>query len=427
MTNQNLLRQKIILNQYLQKFNTLDKKLKVYIGLLVFMLLGIVYIEVTKPKEINWFPSYHATHKIPYGTYVLHQEMKSLFTDKNIKDVYQAPYLFLKDSTNKGTYFFVDGVLNFDKAEFNELLNFVDKGNDVFIATNGVNIDTLQVKSKRLTTAAFQEKAYQKLVNKNLNTNEFYFDRAFPKAYFSEIDTLKTTVLGELIIKNENDSIVAKKPNFIKVNHGKGNFYLHTFPQAFTNYNMLLNDNHQYVSGVLSYLNTKKSTSSTSFTNQTILWDAYYKTGKSKITSPMHYILSSKSLKWSYYIALIGVLFFVIFKGKRNQRFIPIVTPLKNQTLAFTRTIANMYYEKSEHKNIAEHKINYFLEYIRIKFRISTLQIDDAFYTNLSNRSGVSKEKTVELFTMIAKIQSKNNLSKEELIALNKAIETFKA
>lgn len=414
------------------KFNKLDKKLKVYIGLLVFILLGIVYIESIKPKEINWFPSYDAKHKIPYGTYVLHKQMPALFADKKVRDVYQSPYLFLKDSTNKGTYFFVDGKLNFGKEEFNELLKFVETGNDVFIATNGIHIDTLNVKTKQLSTTAFEEKAYQKLVNKNLNTNEYHFDRDFSKAYFSKIDTLKTTVLGELLIRNEKDSVVSRKPNFIKTKFGKGTFYLHTFPQAFTNYNMLLDTNYTYVASVLSYLNVNKKNSSSgqnsgTSNKATILWDAYYKTGKSGISSPMHYILSSKHLKWAYYIALIGVLFFVIFKGKRNQRLIPVITPLKNQTLAFTRTIANMYYEKSDHKNIATHKINYFLEYIRITHRLSTLKIDASFYEKLASRSGNSLEKVEKLFIKIDSINAKDKISQEELIALNKAIEEFKA
>jgi len=388
----------------------------------VFIILSIVYIESIKPKEINWFPSYAAKHKIPYGTYILRNELPSLFSNKKVKEIHQSPYLFLKDSTNKGTYFFVDAKLDFGKDEFNELLLFVDRGNDVFISTNGVHIDTLNLKTKQLSTTAFEENAYQKLVNKNLDKKEYHYDRDFSKAYFSKIDTLKTTVLGELIIKNEKDSIVSRKPNFIKTKNGKGYFYLHTFPQAFTNYNMLLNNNYEYVASVLSYLNNTSPSS-----NNTILWDAYYKTGKSRISSPMYYILSSKHLKWAYYIALIGVLFFVIFKGKRNQRFIPVITPLKNQTLAFTRTIANMYYEKSDHKNIAAHKINYFLEYIRTNHRLSTLKIDTLFYNKLASRSSNSIEMVEELFKRIDNINAKNSISQDELIALNKAIETFKA
>ncbi len=411
----------------------MDKKLKIYIGLLLFILLGIVYVESIKPKEINWFPSYAAKDKIPYGTYILHKEMSSLFDEENVRDVYENPYLFLKDSTNRGTYFFVDNALNFGEDEFNKLLSFVKRGNNVFIATNGVHIDELNIKTKSFNSTSFEEKFYQKMSNPSFKDKEYHFDRDFSNLYFSKIDTLKTTVLGELLIKDGNDSIIGTKPNFIKNSYGEGNFYLHTFPEAFTNYNMLLDTNYEYVANVLSYLNknnSKKEKASGGVdsvgSDAIILWDTYYKTGKSRITSPMHYILSSKHLKWAYYIALIGVLFFIIFKGKRNQRFIPVVTPLKNQSLAFTRTIANMYYEKSDHKNIAAHKINYFLEYIRTHYRLSTLKIDAIFYENLASRSGNSLEEVKKIFKQIAVVESKEKITQEELIALNKTIEEFK-
>lgn len=394
----------------------MDKKVKIYIAILILVGLGIVFLEGSKPKQINWFPSYAAKHKIPYGTYVLRTELNTLFPEK-IEDVRLQPYLFLKDTTQRGSYLFINNYINIGKEELDELLEFTERGNDVFIASSGMDIDTLQVHTKGAYTSAFEENTYQKLVNPAFRNKEFVFDREFGKDYFTEVDTLQTTVLGELIIKDENDSIVKRTPNFIKVKHGKGNFYLHTFPEAFTNYNMLLDDNNEYVSSVLSYLNDE----------ETVYWDAYYKTGKSRFTSPMQYLLSTDSLKWAYYIGLIGVLFFIIFKGKRNQRIIPVITPLKNQTLAFTRTIANMYYEKSEHKNIAQHKIDYFLEYIRTQYRMSTLNINEDFYANLASRSGNTLEDVKALFTNIASIQQKEHITKEELIALNKAIEAFKA
>lgn len=397
----------------------MDKKTKTYIGLLLFIILSLVYIETNKPKKINWFPSYSAKHKIPYGTYILRNEIPTLFDKIKVIDIYKSPYLFLKDSTINGNYFFVDNNLNFGKEEFNELLKFVEKGNNVFISTNGANIDTLNAKTKNYNSTEFEEVYYHQIKNRNLNNEEYYFDRDFDKLYFSKIDTANTTVLGELIVKNNKDSIISSLPNFIKTKHDKGSFYLHTFPEAFTNYNILLENNHQYVSSALSYLNNDTI-------NQKIYWDCYYKKGKSKITSPMYYILNSKYLKWAYYVALIGVLFFILFKGKRKQRVIPVITPLQNQSLAFTRTISNMYYEKSEHKNIADHKINYFFEHIRLSYRLSTLKIDNDFYKNLASRSNNSFDRVKSLFNKIEKIKNKKNISSEELLSLNKVIEEFK-
>jgi len=380
------------------------------------MFALIVFMEVNKKEPINWFPSYAAHHKIPYGTYVLTEEVKELFKDTEIRRINQPPYQFLQDTTQYGTYFFVDGAINFGKEEFNELLKFVARGNDVFMSTNGATIDTLNLETKQLTTNAFNERSFYKLLNRNLDTTAYEFDKDNSKIVFSEIDTLKTTILGKLIIKNDDSVEEASGVNFIKYKHGKGQFYFHTLPLAFTNYVVLKDNNHQYVASVLSYIDESKP----------IFYDGYYKTGKTKITSPMHYILSSDNLRWAYYTALIGVLFFVVFKGKRTQRIIPIITPLKNQTLAFTRTIANMYFEKSEHKNIAEHKINYFLEYIRTQLHVPTTSINDEFYNFVALRSGNTLEDAQQLFKVIETIQNSQAISKEQLISLNTLIEKFK-
>ncbi len=93
----------------------------------------------------------------------------------------------------------------------------------------------------------------------------------------------------------------------------------------------------------------------------------------------MYIFLNRKELKWAYYIALIGCLLYILFEGKRKQRAIAVITPLKNQTLSFVRTIANMYYEKGESTEIAQHKIDYFLEYIRTRFYLQTIKRKEEF------------------------------------------------
>lgn len=389
---------------------------KIYLGLFALLMISIIYMESVKPKPINWFPSYVSKHKIPYGTYVLRNELKSIFPVTKIDEIKIPPYVFLQDSTKQGTYMFIDNAINFGEDEFNELLQFVKRGNDVFISTHGVQIDTLGLETEHLSSTALDEIPFFKLMNKNLSTKEFNFDRDFTNTSFTEIDTLTTIVLGKTGYVDKNENRVAEGINFVKQPYGKGNLYLHTFPEAFTNYFILKSSNNQYTASVLSYLDDTKP----------IFWDTYYKTGKSSISSPMHYLLSSKSLKWAYYIALIGILFFVIFEGKRKQRYIPIITPLKNQTLTFTRTIANMYYEKSEHKNIAEHKISYLLEYIRTKLHVPTVTINDQFYTFVASRSSFEKEKIITLFKHIDQVHLKNTITKEELIKLNTLIEEFK-
>ncbi|WP_372794892.1 DUF4350 domain-containing protein [Lutibacter sp.] len=394
----------------------MDTKSKIYIGAFLVLIFGFIYLESIKKQPINWFPSYVAKHKIPYGTFVLREELSNLFPSNEIKNIKIPPYIYLEDTTQVGTYFFVDEALNFGNAEFLRLMKFVERGNDVFISTHGINIDTLNFETKPLVSKNLEEKVFFKLKNKVFKGKEYTFDRPFTNQVFTKIDTLNTTILGITGYVNSNNERTEEGINFVKYSFGKGNFYFHTFPELFTNYTILKSPNQQNTANVLSYLRD----------DLPILWDSYYKTGKSKITSPIYYLLSSKYLKWAYYMVLIGVLIFVIFEGKRKQRNIPILTPLKNQTVAFTRTIANMYFEKQEHKNIAEHKISYFLEFIRTKLHIPTTIIDITFYEYVASRSGNSYESVEELFQFCDQIHLKNQITKEELITLNKMIENFK-
>ncbi|WP_298367134.1 DUF4350 domain-containing protein [uncultured Lutibacter sp.] len=394
----------------------MDKRSKIYIVALVLLILGFLYLESTKKQPVNWFPSYTAKHKIPYGTYILKKELKTLFPKTEVSSVNIPPYIFLQDTSLVGTYFFVDEKLNFGDDEFLRLMNFVNRGNDVFISTHGMNIDTLNFETERLISKNLDEKLFFKLLNTSFKGKEYSFKRPLVNQVFTKIDTINTTVLGISGYVNENEERTEEGVNFVKFKYGKGNFYLHTFPEVFTNYSILSENNHQHAANILSYLRE----------DIPILWDSYYKTGKSKITSPIKYLLSSKHLKWAYYMALIGILLFVIFEGKRKQRSIPIITPLKNQTVAFTQTIANMYFEKQEHKNIAEHKISYLLEFVRTKLHIPTTTIDDNFYNYVALRSGNELKEVEKLFKFCDVIHLKNEISSDELIQLNKMIEKFK-
>jgi hypothetical protein len=141
----------------------------------------------------------------------------------------------------------------------------------------------------------------------------------------------------------------------------------------------------------------------------------------------MYLFLNNVSLKWAYYFILIGVLLYIVFEGKRKQRAIPIIWPLKNQTLSFTRTIANMYYEKGQHKDIATHKIQHFLDHIRSTMYLQTYFIDDDFISNLAARSNNSVEDTKALFEYINRINAAKQIDDKALKKLNTLIENFKS
>jgi len=125
------------------------------------------------------------------------------------------------------------------------------------------------------------------------------------------------------------------------------------------------------------------------------------------------------------YIVLFSILLFIFFEAKRKQRIIPIIKPLSNTTLEFTETLGRLYFQYKDHKNIADKKITYFLEYIRTRYYLKTENLDSIFLENLNKKSGVSLEKIETLFKHINFIQRQTTISESDLLELNRKMEEF--
>lgn len=399
----------------------MGKKGRVYIIIAIFTLALLMLLQYNKDKELNWFPSYVSQHKIPYGTYVLYEVMAKMFPD-NLRQVMIPPFEFLHKNTEaEGTYFFANGNIKFGESEMNALLDWTSKGNQLFIASEQFEeelLDTLKLASSSLF-AGFgdQQKQIHRLSHPKLSTKEGYpFEKDNYATFFKHTNSTETTVIGTVDYFQEDGASQEKNFNIVKQPFGDGEIILSTFPKAFTNYFILEGNNKNYTAGLLSHLDASR----------TIYIDNHYKSGKAFYSSPMHIFLNTKEFKWAYYLALIGALLYVVFEGKRKQRAIPLKIPLKNQTLDFTRTIADMYYDKGETKAISEHKIAYFMDYVRSHFYLDTATLDDEFYHNLASRSKHSVEDIKAIFRVMERIKKSESFGDIELRKLNTMIENFK-
>ena len=197
---------------------------------------------------------------------------------------------------------------------------------------------------------------------------------------------------------------------------GLGCFYIHSYPLAFTNYYLLKNNNYEYVVKCLSYL-----------PNNLIFWDEYYKPFKQeKAKTPLRFILSVPAYKWAYYVAIFSLLIYIIFVGKREQRVIPVIIPLKNLSLDFAKTVGSLYYQQRNHKDLAEKKMTYFLEKIRAHYFMPTNLTNDSFQAKLSFKSNVPAETVQAIFNIYFKqIREHHSINEQTLIAFNKELELF--
>lgn len=407
-----------------------DKK---FILAIVASMFIIVVIGVFRPSEINWRPTFLSSDKIPYGTYILYNSLPDIF-DTEVTLNNSSIYNLLHDKNFENTSLvFVQGEFAPNATQTDELLNFVAGGNNLFVSAGHIRhrlTDTLRLIEKRslynptaLATEVYQDSiAYSQanFTNSKLHSDSgYHFKKDFFYTYYKfnedtsiHSDATSTDTISTVTVLGTDGS---QRANFIRIGYGKGFIYLHSNPYAFTNYYMLSPHGNEYAAKCFSYLAPGH-----------IIWDEYGKREERKEKSPLSFILSVESLRWAYYTGMLFLLLFIIFNIKRRQRIIPVVDPFKNTSLEFTKTIGSLYFNQSNHKNIAHKKITYLFEFIRNKYGIDTALLDEEFARKLSYKSGMHKDAVEHLINIIAGIASKSRISDTELIDLNHAIEYFK-
>ena len=395
----------------------MNRTIKIYVGLLILFLGLIAFIELTKERPINWKPTYNERHKIPFGTYIFHEELENVFSDKEFTDIRKTPYEFFDEYynweedeyTTTGNFIHVAQYSEMDEISAQELLDFVSYGNTVLMSSNYF--------PKRLkdslgfnTTNEYDLKgnSFFTLTNPRFKTDSITIDRGINNFHFSELDKSITTVLGHQTF----DSIAF--PNFVKVKHYDGQFLLHLQPIAFTNYSLLKKNNKKYTEAVLAYL-----------PEDNIYYNSLNKANTNVSGSKLRFILSQDALRYAWYLGLISLLLFLIFNAKRRQRIVKEIKPHENTTVAFTKTIGNLYYETKDHNNLVEKKITYFLEYLRRVYFLDTQVLDERFTKLLIQKSGKDKEQIQQLVKSIVHLKAKPQCTEADLIHLNKQIEDF--
>lgn len=394
----------------------MDRKSKRILIAFGVALLAIIIIEFVRPKPLDWRESYLSNDKVPFGCYIVSEELNNLFSNTETENINQDPFEFLRDSVYKqnSMYFFVNSSIRFDKRQYEKLSAYVKNGNTVFISARdfgSILLDSIGVETYSYSYI-LEEEVQPKLFNPTFNkdTTSYKYKKGIYKSTFTEIDTLNTIALGYY---NNSDTTDLEELNFIKVKHGEGNIFLHSMPEAFSNY-YFMEGNQDYVADLLSYVDPS-----------VIYWDDYLKSGRKVVKSPMRFVLNQTALKWSYYIIIIGILIFVIFKGKREQRIIKVVEPLENSTIEFTKTIGDLHFQQKDFGNIIAKKITYFLERVRSQSYLNTNELDDNFIKKLAQKSSNSYETTKELIEIIKHLKMKSLHNEKDLIDLNKKLEEF--
>ena len=386
------------------------KSLRLYLIVAGVLLTLYIVAEFNRPKTVDWSATFISKEKTPFGTYILNNRLRDIFPKSKVVRYRQAVYnVIAEDSIENSSYLIICPGIDLSKADYGQLINYIKKGNDVFIAADffGKSFEKNLKLYSELDFTFGKDTTAIKFVSPALDSSKIYaVDKGAGNIYFAKFDTLRATVIGET---------KAHKADFIKYSFGKGSLYLSCNPKMFTNYSLLKPQGAAYAATALSFLNGTPK----------IAVDDYYSQGDDEKDSPMRLFLSHPPLEWAYYITIFGLLIFILFEMKRRQRVIPVIEPLQNSTLDFVTVVGQVYYEKRDNANIAEKKIRYFFTFLRDEYQIKTTKLDTEFVEKLTAKLNLERHFVNELVEYIKYIANQQQVTDGELIELNKLIEQF--
>lgn len=417
--------------------------------LVLFILLG-----GGRSKSFSWRENYKANSQQPYGTYIIHKMLNDYYPSKEQKIISTNLVADLpEDPDEAANYVFIGEAPYLDSADVQRLLKFVANGNNAFISAKSLPYDLMFY-------VYFQECGYDApwsdfmAARDTMATLNFYhhdledsigFDYKYitnhrtsayawnyiDSVYFCEMEE-GFMELGYFDTEDGQHFVNFAQIRYLDIeDYSKpgGNFYFHSNPMAFTNFQMLDEVGKEYAESVFSHL-----------AKGDIYWDSYSQVRESFSRSvnrtrsrdprmsispetPLKYILENRHLSWAWYTLLAMGVLYLMFRAKRRQRIIPVEDTNTNTSLEFISTIGALYYNNKNHKKLCEQKMKMFLAFLRGRYAVSTKRLDKNFVELLSKRSGVSQDRFNEIIKYYNNISRSSFVSDDTLKSFHREIE----
>ncbi len=375
--------------------------------------------------------------------YVVHQLMKEFFPGEPFENLTKSIAEDLPPSSeDHANYVFIGGGMLLDSMDLEALLNFVEKGNDAFIASKTIPWNLMEV--------LYRDSCYyipwddynffqDTVVSLNFTHVDLRESEPFPYSFYERNQVrpyLWDFIEDVYFCDGENDWMVLGKGNdtfinYINIPYGKGSFFLHSIPLTFTNIHLLDSVKINYAEKVFSHLS-----------EGSIYWDECSRIDENvgrrrnelagqdlnrrlSDKSPLKYVLSQPPLAWAWYLLLTLGLLYLVFGAKRRQRIIPVLESNANTSLEFINTIGRLYFLSNNHRQLSLQKMQLFLGYVREHYHLQTQELDKGFSEKLAIKAEISVELIEKIIQIHRNIKSSSFTSENTLIDFHRLLEQF--
>jgi len=393
----------------------------------VIILAGVIYY-LTKDyiPKYHWIETYDYESDQPYDLKLTYDLLAGSRAKNDFILINRPPLDFLNKPDTSVLYMFIGLEFYTDSVTSNAFIDFVKRGNNVFISSIESSHSLFQILTKEkyswLTYDTFRDSVVKIKFHQNTPDSIFKFDYklgkklelhkwyGFEKSFFA--DSLSSYGFEQI------SSIEYGMTDCFRVKYGKGWFIFHFNPILFTNYNMRQEEGLRYTNQLLS-----------SYNKQKIYWDAFSKSPVTKNNaaheSPLRFILSQRSLKWSWYLLCIFILIFVVFNAKRKQAYIPLLPSNRNTTVEYITSIATLHYQHNSIVFLADEILKQLLSFSKHKYGISPNLERKELIKVLAKKSGIPEESIKTLFKRHSEVKYSPIFEIKDILEFYKITEYF--
>ncbi|HSC52923.1 MAG TPA: DUF4350 domain-containing protein [Phnomibacter sp.] len=368
--------------------------------------------------------------KRPFGGYITKATIDTIFTSAVLEsnsNTFTKWYSKKSDEEEVGQgdmYIILSPAIRAYEKEAEDMVNYMRSGNTLVLITDALSEELEEALRIRVMNDA-ENLPYQMQLEM-MDTRVRIKDSTQPgpknfsyyyHPFLHAIYTGKKHKGAETIAVNSQN-----KPTIVRMPYGRGQLIVATNARAFGNYFLLSGQNHAYLLHMAGYFPADP---------YHVVWDAFYQRNINR--SPEGYsvfdaLFSIPPLRWSFWILLVLALIWVITNLRRRQRMIPILQPNTNTTVSFVETIAQLYFNRQDHANIARKMTTHFLDYLRTNFYMPPNIASDEWADILSQKTGLSKADAKETADLMEKAQqAEESFTSTDLFKLHAFIAQVKS
>lgn len=352
--------------------------------------------------------AYQLDSKYPHGLWMYRNLIEETFCDKRVELVSLDSLSYRRNTSLIAVH---------QRDRFNsyksEILEYVSNGNSALLSTESYFAfihDSIYPFPGRLNSITSGD--YDIFGSRDTSATLTYQSPPFPQQITDSITVNRikyfyNTIVDPVIACNRNNGIA------FQYEIEKGSIIYHSMPHLFTNTQLSTQPgiNHFYHSISLISSDT------------ILIYDPLtFRTDKDPPEDYLSYIFSQKSLKAAYFIALYGMLGFVVFNSKRVQRQIPVQYKNRNTLGEYIDTLTELNYSIGNHSNMIKVMRDIFFHTVYNKYYIE--KTDPEFVTKFAKKSKIPKAQIEVILRRFEEAKSRE-FTTVQLTALYHRIQTI--